>query len=283
MSEPIAIVGSAFRLPGNVNDFDALWTSLCEGLWENSSTLPPASRTLLSDDSRCSPVRAGWVGELGVEQFDPSFFGITPGEADILRPNSRLSLELAWEALERAGIPASSIRGKNVSVSIAMGSEDGWDMRRYAEEGSKSFDHVWAQNADPSGVAGRVAHFLDLQGATAMVSGACASGGVALDYGTPLLLLNLIDPDITPASAVHTLMSQGAEIAIVGSVTTHFTPAPFVWAREVGAMSKSGRCWTFSENADGYSPSVCPVVPFRKTRSLNHVTPWGRKEQCSLC
>lgn len=187
MTEPVAIIGSAFRLPGGINDFDSMWKLLCEGDWEACSTLPPASRTLLSTgDPRCAPQRGGWVSEFGVESYDPSFFGITPGEADIVRPNSRLALELAWEALERAGIPASSLRGKNISVSIAMGAEDGWDMRRYAEEGSKSFDHVWAQNADPSGVAGRVAHFLDLQGATAMLSGACASGGVALDYGASL-------------------------------------------------------------------------------------------------
>ena len=51
-------------------------------------------------------------------------------EAATLRPNARLGLELTYEALQNAGIPPSTLRGKNVSVYVGLGTEDGWDMTR---------------------------------------------------------------------------------------------------------------------------------------------------------
>lgn len=132
-------------------------------------------------------------------------------------------------------------------------------MRRFAEHGHKMYDHLYAQNSDPSAVAGRVAHLLDLRGAASVVSGACASAALALDQGKSrnLVFLGLLCADLRVLwSAVRTLKSRDAELAIVGAITTHFTPGPFIWATEIGAKSQSGRCWAFSENADGYSPSV---------------------------
>ena len=39
-----------------------------------------------------------------VDQFDAGFFGISPREAVAMDPQQRLVLEVAWEALERAGL-----------------------------------------------------------------------------------------------------------------------------------------------------------------------------------
>ena len=185
-TDDVAIIGSSFRLPGGVDEPQACWDAFTNGTWQLSSTQPPPNRILnLSSSSGTATdyMRGGWLGPSGVEDFDPSFFGISPGEASVLRPNARLALELSWEALERAGVPPSSLRRTNVAVCIAMGAEDGWDVRRFAEHGDQMYDHLYAQNSDPSAVAGRVAHFLDLRGAASVVSGACASAALALDQG----------------------------------------------------------------------------------------------------
>ncbi|TFK50404.1 hypothetical protein OE88DRAFT_250761 [Heliocybe sulcata] len=246
----VAIIGSSCRLPGGVQDSSRFWSMLVEGGWKDCSQPPPPSRGFDWMAPGSTPCNGGWLGQDGVEAFDASFFDIPPGEAEIMRPNCRLALELTWEALENAGVAPRELRGKRVSVTIAMGSEDNWDVRRALEEGPSAFDHNWAQNSDPSVVAGRVSHFFDFHGAASTVSSACASGANALDYG------------------VHSILTGQADVAIVGALATHFCPAPLLWASSVGVASKKGRCSTFSKDADGYLPSEGAVFLVLKKSSL---------------
>ncbi|KAF7798041.1 hypothetical protein EIP86_009253 [Pleurotus ostreatoroseus] len=185
-TDTIAIIGHSFRLPGGIDTSDDLWRALVDDSWSKCSTSAPPSRlsSAFEDKTFGEPgPRGGWLGRAGVEEFDPSFFRISPREAEALRPNTRLALELTWEALERAAIPPSSLAGKNVSVTIGMGNDDGWDLRQFAQRGPSAFDHYWGLDAEPSAVAGRVAQFFDFQGATSTISSACASGAAALDHG----------------------------------------------------------------------------------------------------
>ena len=45
----------------------------------------------------------GFVSDIA--RFDADFFGISPREAAAMDPQQRMLLEVAWEALEHAGIP----------------------------------------------------------------------------------------------------------------------------------------------------------------------------------
>lgn len=184
--DPVAVLSASCRLPGGIKNTADLWSAFCDGDRSITSVPAPASRCFKphSFSTHENIGKAGWLGEEGVETFDPGFFNITPAEAETLRPNARLALELTWEALERAGIPPSTLRGKNISVSIGMGTEDGWDLRRYHDDDASAFGPHWAASSDPSGVPGHVAHFFDFHGPVSSVSTGCSSAAFALRDGT---------------------------------------------------------------------------------------------------
>ena len=59
-----------------------------------------------------------------MDGFDSAFFGISNREAASMDPQHRLLLEVAWETLENAGMPASLVAGEEVGVFVGLCSND---------------------------------------------------------------------------------------------------------------------------------------------------------------
>ena len=122
--EPIAIVGMACRFPGGVNSPEELW-ELVAVRWRCDHGVPREPwmeyRCPLSpgpDHPGTSYTReGGFIHD--ADEFDAEFFGISPREALAMDPQQRLLLEVSWEALERAGRPADSLRGTETGCSRA--------------------------------------------------------------------------------------------------------------------------------------------------------------------
>ena len=105
--EPIAIVGMGCRFPGADSPAE-FWNLLQSGT-------DAVSRSRFS-----SP--GGYLSD--VETFDAEFFEISPREAVDLDPQQRLALEVAWHALEDAGLARDRVAGTPTGVFFGVTSRD---------------------------------------------------------------------------------------------------------------------------------------------------------------
>jgi acyl transferase domain-containing protein/NADPH:quinone reductase-like Zn-dependent oxidoreductase/acyl carrier protein/SAM-dependent methyltransferase len=231
--DPIAIVSAACRFPG-ADDPDAYWRMLSEGA--DAVGPMPVDRWDVDDLYDPDPAAAGrmstrWGGFLDrVDGFEPAFFGVSPREALEMDPQQRLILELAWEALERAGLPPSTLTGRRTGVFIgAMWSEYG---QLFA--GLEAIAPHSATGRDLGVIANRVSYCLGLTGPSLTVDTACSSSLTAVHL------------------AVRALRSGECEAALVGGVNLILTADSTVAMTKFGGMAADGRSKAFDARADGY-------------------------------
>lgn len=62
--------------------------------------------------------RGGFLAEL--DRFDPYFFGISPREVVFQDPQQRLMLEIAWEAIEDAGVLPQDLIGGHAGAIVGI-------------------------------------------------------------------------------------------------------------------------------------------------------------------
>ena len=165
-SAPIAVIGMGCRLPGGADDPAAFWALLREG--RDAIREVPADRWSIDDWFDADPdspakmsVRHGGFLDR-IDGFDAAFFGISPREAITMDPQQRLVLEVAWEALEHAGMAPERLAGSATGVFLGICNSD--HFQRVIDRGSESIDAYLASGNAHSVASGRVAFFLGLAG-----------------------------------------------------------------------------------------------------------------------
>src|SRR5262249_43983616 len=122
--------------------------------------------------------RGGFIDE--VDRFDSLFFNISPREAEMLDPQERLFLEVAWEAVEDAGYYPEilSPEGAPRNVGVFVGAV--WAMYQMLGVEEKHPGNTIVPNSFLWSIANRVSYWMNLSGPSLTVDTACSSSLTAL-------------------------------------------------------------------------------------------------------
>ncbi|MBS4727990.1 acyltransferase domain-containing protein [Mycobacterium sp. SM1] len=234
----IAVVGLATRFPGDMSTPEETWRALLEGRDAITDLPEDRWREFLGEPRIAERVgrartRGGYLTD--IKGFDSEFFALSKTEADNIDPQQRLALELTWEALEHARIPASSLRGQAVGVFIGASVND----YAFLAMSDPTVTHPYAITGNASSIiANRVSYFYDFRGPSVAVDTACSSSLVATHQ------------------AVQALRAGECDVAVAGGVNALITPVITVGFDEVGGvLAPDGRIKSFSADADGYTRS----------------------------
>ncbi|ELS56139.1 putative Polyketide synthase [Streptomyces viridochromogenes Tue57] len=233
---PVAVVGIGCRFPGGVNSPGEFWDLLTAGRntvgemppdrWEEYRDFGPRFDAALR-----TAIRSGSFLDDDIAGFDAEFFGISPREAELMDPQQRLMLEVAWQALEHAGIPPHTLAGTDTGVFAGVCT---YDYGAGRLEDLPNIDAWTGIGAAVCAVSNRVSHALDLRGPSLSIDTACSASLVALH--TAAQSLRLGECTVALAGGVNLLVSPGQTIAL----------------GTAGALAPDGRSKPFAASADGY-------------------------------
>lgn len=165
--EPIAIVGIACRLPGDVRTPSELW-SLVEN--KRSTFIPiPANRFNYEGFYHSHGPRQGslnipgghFITSPSLSAFDASFFHIPAIEANSMDPQQRMLLEVTWECFESAGVKVEDLAGQNVGVYVGAWTCDYADMQLKEPDVERG---LWITGAGRAILSNRISYVFDFMG-----------------------------------------------------------------------------------------------------------------------
>lgn len=231
----IAVIGMACRFPGarNVEQF---WENLKNGV---------ESITFFSDDELIESgvgqeflKNPNYVKAKGFlehcDEFDSSFFGYSPKEAEIMNPQLRLFHECTWEAIENSGYNPDNFKGL---IALYAGGYSSSLWEAFAAITGKvqrmgAFQASFLTNKDY--LASRVSYNLNLKGPSVSLNTACSTSLVAIHL------------------AVQGLLTGECDLALAGGTVVSIPHKGGYLSQEGMVMSPDGHCRAFDAEAKGF-------------------------------
>ncbi|HEU5382932.1 MAG TPA: SDR family NAD(P)-dependent oxidoreductase [Ktedonobacteraceae bacterium] len=252
LSEPIAIIGLACRFPAGAHTPESFWELLKHG--RDAVSEIPGDRWNVDEYYDPVPNTPGkmytrhgcFVQDL--DHFDAHFFGISPREAMRMDPQQRLLVEVAWEALENAGLAVSELAGSPTGVFVGMMNNHEYAQLQIQQGDDAYLDDPYFGIGSAASIAsGRLPYLFDFRGPTLAVDTACSSSLVAVHL------------------ACQSLRSGESTLALAAGVNAVMLPENMVNACKMGMLAVDGRCKTFDAAADGFVMGEgCGVVVLKR-------------------
>ncbi|TMP46554.1 hypothetical protein CWB96_13445 [Pseudoalteromonas citrea] len=228
-NDPVAIIGMSCEFPQAKNP-DAFWHNLSKG---KDSVTPYVWPQESNPGEGPLPCEINWLGQLDkTEHFDPLFFNIAPAESNRIGRQESLLMMHVWKCIEDAGYDPTALAGSNTGVFVGCQS-----------------NYYQGMLTSSAFAPNRMSYFLDLHGPSEGVDTTCSSSLVAIH------------------KAVRAIEQGDCDQAIVGGVNIIDTPHASLAMHDIGALSPTGKCRPFSDDADGIVRGEGIGMLFLKKRS----------------
>lgn len=230
----IAIIGMAGRFPG-ANTIDEFWAMLTEGQ-EGTSFFTDAELDAsipLSEKNDPSYVKARGIIDKA-DEFDAGFFGFNPRSAELMDPQQRIFLEIAWEALESTGYLSEKYAGAvGVFAGVGYNTYYTHNVLNHKDLVDK-YGHFNVRTLNEKDyIATRTAYQLNLKGPAIAIHSACSTSSLAI------------------AQAVSSIRDGQCDIALAGAACITSPIKSGHMYEEGSIMSKDGHCRPFDAEATG--------------------------------
>jgi len=250
-TEDVAVIGMSGRFPG-AEDVATFWENLKNG---------KEGISFFSDEELDASIPASmkqnpdYVKARGIindpDQFDAAFFNINNKQAELMDPQQRIFLEVAWEALEQCGHLPEKFEG---TIGVYAGCRFN---TYYSNNVSSNKSHIANVGtfqvgtvSDKDYIASRTAYALNLKGPAVNVQSACSTSLLAI------------------AQAVEAIRNGHCDVALAGG-SSILVPVKSGHLYEEGAiLSQDGHCRTFDDQATGTVFSDGAGVVVLKNKSL---------------
>jgi hybrid polyketide synthase/nonribosomal peptide synthetase ACE1 len=259
-NEPIAIIGTGCRFPGNATTTAKLWELLSQP--RDLSTEIPLSRFNSTgfyhpDSSHhgTSDIQKSYFLEEDVRQFDSQFFNISTAEAESMDPQQRKLLEVVFEAIESANLTMEQLQGTPTAVYVGLMCDDYSGLIFSDMESAPTYG---ATGATRSILSNRISYFFDWTGPSMTIDSACSSSLVAVHQ------------------AVQTLRNRDCSVALAAGANLILSPRMFIAESKLKMLSPNGCCRMWDEGGDGYArgEGIAVVVLKRLSDAIadgNHI------------
>lgn len=232
--ESIAVVGMACRVPG-ADNVEQFWQNLAGGIESIRQFTDDELDTLgvlpniynASNYVKAAPVLDH------IDQFDAAFFGYSPREAELIDPQQRLFLELAWHALEHAGYDPFSYRGIIGAFGGTGSNYYGGGRMPGASRDTVAETYQWELGNENDYLITRLAYKLGFTGPSLTIQTACSTSLVATHM------------------ACQSLLSGQCDMALAGGVSVNILIKGGYFFQEGLILSPDGHCRAFDAKGQG--------------------------------